>query len=194
MQTYTHFIMTAALNRALKHNTDLDVRTRPLLLGAVLPDAGLIVLSTGYFIQRALENGDGPLFGAEYDALYFENPVWIITHNFFHAPLMVLFFIMLGVYFGRVHGKGWGWALVWFGIGCGLHSFVDILTHHNDGPLLFFPFDWSTRFESPVSYWDPRHYGGIVAPLEHLMNVLLLLYLFIGRRRDRRRVAGESPA
>jgi hypothetical protein len=46
-----------------------------------------------------------------------------------------------------------------------LHIPGDFFLHHDDAHRHFFPFSgW--RFESPVSYWDPRHYGQFVAPLE----------------------------
>ncbi len=44
-------------------------------------------------------------------------------------------------------------------ISCLLHSMIDVATHFDDGPVLFWPLDWSTRFASPVSYWDDDHYG-----------------------------------
>jgi hypothetical protein len=75
--------------------------------------------------------------------------------------------------------RGWGNRLLWFAVGAGLHTVVDILTHHDDGPLLLFPFEWSYRFASPVSYWDPNHYGDIFAPLEMIFSGALLLYLLV---------------
>ena len=75
--------------------------------------------------------------------------------------------------------------LLWFALGCGLHSCVDILTHYDDGPLLFFPFNWRYRFASPISYWDPRHYANIIAPLEHLMDLFFIGYLVAQWRRKR---------
>ena len=67
--------------------------------------------------------------------------------------------------------------LRWFLAACLLHSFVDVLTHVDDGPLLFFPFEWTIRFESPVSYWDSRHYGTQFAVFELTLDVLLIAYL-----------------
>ncbi|MEZ4675136.1 MAG: hypothetical protein R2932_12925 [Caldilineaceae bacterium] len=32
------------------------------------------------------------------------------------------------------------------------HTAIDIPLHYDDGPLLLFPFDWKTRFHSPVSH------------------------------------------
>jgi membrane-bound metal-dependent hydrolase YbcI (DUF457 family) len=44
-------------------------------------------------------------------------------------------------YLGWRRRTTWGFAWLWVGIGCGLHALTDILTHHNDGPLLLFPLD-----------------------------------------------------
>lgn len=39
-----------------------------------------------------------------------------------------------------------------------LHCLCDLPLHHDDAHRHFWPIsDW--RFESPVSYWDPSHYG-----------------------------------
>lgn len=46
-----------------------------------------------------------------------------------------------------------------------LHLLLDFPLHHNDGRAHFWPIsNWI--FASPVSYWDSRHYGGIVGPIE----------------------------
>ena len=46
-----------------------------------------------------------------------------------------------------------------------LHAFGDLPVHHDDGHCHFFPFsEW--RFASPVSYWDPHHYGNWFGLLE----------------------------
>ncbi|MDQ6971679.1 MAG: hypothetical protein Q9M30_03440 [Mariprofundaceae bacterium] len=51
-----------------------------------------------------------------------------------------------------------------------LHSCFDFPLHHNDAHHHFYPLSmW--QFHSPVSYWDPAHYGGIAGPVE-LMVVL----------------------
>ena len=78
--------------------------------------------------------------------------------------------------------------MVWLMVGCGLHTVVDIFTHHNDGPLLLFPFDWRTRFSAPISYWDVRYGARVVAPLEHAMDVAIIVYLlwtWLDARRTR---------
>lgn len=60
-----------------------------------------------------------------------------------------------------------------------VHSVIDILTHFDDGPLLFFPFDWHMRFYSPVSYWDKAHYASQFFYFEIGLNIVLLGYLVL---------------
>lgn len=46
-----------------------------------------------------------------------------------------------------------------------LHIATDLPLHHDDGHRHFLPLSrW--RFESPVSYWDPAHFGALGAGLE----------------------------
>ncbi|MEC8553768.1 MAG: hypothetical protein VXZ82_02060 [Planctomycetota bacterium] len=46
--------------------------------------------------------------------------------------------------------------------------------HHDDGPLLFWPLNWSNRYASPLSYWDMNNYAYIVMPVEGAIFLLLL--------------------
>lgn len=52
-----------------------------------------------------------------------------------------------------------------------LHAGVDFLVHHDDARRQFWPFS-TWVFQSPVSYWDRAHFGGIVAPLEAVLDVI----------------------
>lgn len=81
----------------------------------------------------------------------------------------------------------WGAALglaVWLGhvllrafAGAGLlHAAADFLTHNDDARRQFWPLsDWV--FNSPVSYWDPRFYGGTFAVFEFALAVALTAFL-----------------
>jgi hypothetical protein len=178
MQTYSHLLITAALRRGLKQRATA-VAGKAFLLGAVLPDAPLVLLTIGYAVYRQWFNPallDEHIFGSTYDALYFENVWWLGLHNLLHAPLMGLLLAGAG-YLALRRGRGWGRALLWFAAGCLLHGVIDIFTHVDDGPLLFFPLNWTYRFTAPVSYWDPRHGGLIFAPLEHLLDLAILVWL-----------------
>lgn len=188
MQTYSHFLMTAALAHLGGGGRRVPaLRPGALLLGSVMPDVPLILLTGRYMSRRIGPNqAPGQLFGSEYDALYFNDPLWISGHNLFHTPPLVLLYLLLGFLLWR-HGRRGGDLLFWFAAGCALHAGVDILTHHNDGPLLLYPFNWQLRFMSPLSYWDPAHYGRQVSAFEHGMDLLILVG-FIRRWR-----AGRGP-
>ena len=79
---------------------------------------------------------------------------------------MVLWGIGLGV--AMAARSAWAFAL------CGaalLHLGLDFLMHHDDGRAHFWPLsDWI--FQSPVSYWDPRHYGSLVGPIEIAVSLV----------------------
>lgn len=64
-----------------------------------------------------------------------------------------------------------------------LHLVLDFGFHHDDGRAHFWPItNWI--FESPVSYWDPRHYGTLVGGLEVFVALLCCVVLwrrFTGR-------------
>ena len=197
MQTQSHFLMTAVANRFLKRNADekskAQVNSRALLLGSFAPDIPLFILSF-IFIARNVWFAETPqpnVFGEAYDTLYFTNPLWIITHNIFHAPPMIIVYLLIGYFVGIRGGKKWAYALFWFAVGCAGHSAIDILTHHNDGPLLLFPFNWELRFSSPVSYWDDDYYANILAPLEMLLNIGIIGYFlrdWLKKRSEKRQI------
>ena len=164
---------------------------KPLLLGSVLPDVPLFLLTVGYFVYRRLFDPFRPgefIFDRRYDALYFGDPFWIAGHNLLHSPPILVG--LFGVaYLAAQRERAWASWLGWFTAGCAFHSVLDIVSHHDDGPLLFFPFDWSLRFSSPISYWDRDHYAAIVSPVEHTADLLIIGYFvaFFAREAWERR-------
>ena len=48
-----------------------------------------------------------------------------------------------------------------------LHCLGDLPLHNEDAHAHFFPFS-TWHFRSPVSYWDPRHFGLVTASAEAL--------------------------
>lgn len=179
MRTYTHFFLTAVLYKRGAQGE----QTRPgpsFLAGSILPDLPLALLTGGFLLWgRTQCGGDWSYCGAEYDRLFFHNPGWILAYNLFHAPLLLLAYGLLG-WWGWRREAAWGRPLFWLALGSGLHTLVDIPTHATDGPLLFFPFDWQTRFHSPISYWDPKYGGRIVRRVESVLVLASLLYLLPG--------------
>lgn len=186
MRTYSHLIMTAALRHYFKDRVPVKIETVPLLLGSVLPDLPLTVLTALYMLNfYVLQPAEGFVFDERYDQLYFSDPVWIISHHLFHAPLITLVMIGIGAWWGYRRDQRVGRWLCWFGIGCAFHTAIDILTHHHDGPLLWFPFDWQTRFFSPISYWDAAYWGRQFTVFEYALNFILIGYLALTRRKQR---------
>lgn len=180
MQTYSHLILTAALNHVLKDKADIPIHSTAFLFGSFAPDVALGLLSAGFVIDRRLKKLDQIWCGDEFNAIFFNDPRWILSHNLLHAPLLLLLLTVTGAYVGARLRQTWGWSLFWFALGCAFHSSLDLLTHHDDGPLIWFPFDWKTRFQSRFSYWDRQHGAALFAPLEHLLDLALLVYFMIG--------------
>ncbi|GAB4215522.1 MAG: hypothetical protein OHK0022_55520 [Roseiflexaceae bacterium] len=194
MNTPSHLIINAALRKSLGHR--IAIPRSAFLLGAVMPDIPLFLLSIGTFLYARYVQGVSDMRGImneAFDYKYFNDPLWIASHNFLHSPTLLLIFGALLWRF-RFKAGSWGMWLFWFVMGCMMHTALDIPTHVNDGPVLFFPFDWSTRFHSPISYWDDQHYGREFAMFELTLDVLLLGYLLLPalRRRFARRPA-ELP-
>ena len=67
------------------------------------------------------------------------------------------------------------WLL--FFLSMGVHILADFPLHHDDAHRHFSPLsDW--RFESPVSYWDPAHYGVLMSSLEAVAVAIGCVVLF----------------
>jgi hypothetical protein len=58
-----------------------------------------------------------------------------------------------------------------------LHVVIDFLVHHDDARRHLWPLS-DYVFVSPVSYWDPAHYGLIFAPLEVVVCLVLSVVLW----------------
>ena len=181
MRSYTHFLMTAVIRRRLAAG-QADVPPATFLLGSVLPDLPLVLLSAGFLLQRRCQGLEAALCGDVYDSFYFNDPFWLAGHNLLHTPPLILLYALAGRW-GMRHRHRWGRPLLWLALGFALHSLVDILTHATDGPLLFFPLDWQTRFASPISYWDPAYGGRLVGWLERLLAAGMAIYLLPGALR-----------
>lgn len=174
MNTPTHLLVNATLQRRLPH-----IPQTPFLLGSVLPDLPLFFLWIGWYVAIRYLQGDPTLtlMDDRLHQLFFTNPVWIVGHNVLHAPLILLTVMML-LWRRRAMAGTWAWRSFWFAAGCLVHTALDIPSHATDGPLLLFPLEWSIRFQSPISYWDPHYYGRLVSIVEVVVDLLLLVYLF----------------
>jgi hypothetical protein len=189
VNTPSHLLINAALRRYTARRGGPAIPRGPFLLGAVLPDVPLTLLWIGAFVYGRYVQGNPAItpMDESFDRMYFTDPLWIASYNTLHSPTLLLLALAL-LWRARTAGLGRWWF--WFLAGCLVHSAVDIPVHANDGPLLLFPFEWSIRFQSPVSYWDPRYYGRQFAVFELLLDAALLAYLLWPRLA--RRLAGRA--
>jgi hypothetical protein len=231
VQTPSHLLIGLALRRAhaarraedaagsneasvAKAGPDRGLPASAAAWGSVAPDIPLYLLSVGGFAWFRGVLGWTPerTFERLYDVLFFQDPVWIASHNLLHAPLLLLAGLAFMALEGRwrrvapdlagvtidaqvleraARRRAWWSTFLLF---CLVHAVIDVFTHYDDGPLVLFPFDWTTRFFSPVSYWDPDHFGRPFTFLEGLLDLVLLAWLLAPKlRRWRARREGRSP-
>lgn len=192
MITPTHFVINAGLAHRLRSRPLLadPLRRRLFLLGGVAPDLGLFVMTLLAAAYYPLVDGlsRDETFRLIFDDLFYNAPAFVIAHNLLHAPLVLAGLAGIGAWLRRrTTRERLGGALQAFAIGCVVHTALDIPVHHDDGPLLLFPFEWSVRFASPVSYYQSDHYGDIVEPIDLAITLVGLTVIAIAWARRRRR-------
>ncbi|MBI2332026.1 MAG: metal-dependent hydrolase [Chloroflexi bacterium] len=174
----THLVINAAIEK--KYGKKANIAKSAFLWGSVMPDIPLALLSLGFILYNRYVSAQpvSGMMNSAFDNLYFNNPWWIASHNFLHSPTaLIIYAILLWRFVDKIGTRGHWWLS--FVFGCMVHSVIDILTHFNDGPVLFFPFDWYTRFHSPISYWDKAHYASQFVYFEVGLNLVLIGYLFL---------------
>ncbi|HEB90707.1 MAG TPA: hypothetical protein ENI85_14135 [Deltaproteobacteria bacterium] len=163
MNTPAHLILNAVvLGWGRTGNQWLSI-----LAGAVLPDLPMLAF---YLFERF---GLGQSEERIWSVLYFD-PDWQTFFDVFNSlPLIA---VGLGVALARRSPA----ALAFF-LSMALHVAGDLPLHHDDAHGHFFPFsNW--RFESPLSYWDPAHYGTWIGSLE-IVGVIAGSLLLVRRGR-----------
>ncbi|MFM2414916.1 MAG: hypothetical protein RI911_609 [Candidatus Parcubacteria bacterium] len=161
MMTPTHVFLNWALLGQRKETAE---ERWAIIAGALFPDIGVWVFTAWFFSQYGFTFDD-----AIWDPLYdstLVNAVFCMLHSFIVWPLLLI----VGLYFrNRIIAFFAGSAL--------LHSFVDFLVHAQDAYAHFIPLSW-WRFHSPISYWDPSHFGNIIAPIDSAIGFCALIYIY----------------
>ncbi|MFQ5670724.1 MAG: hypothetical protein ACE5HD_09445 [Acidobacteriota bacterium] len=146
-----------------------------VLAGAVLPDLPILLF---YVYEKTVVGAREAVIWSE----TYWRAGWQNLFDSFHS----LPFMAVGYLLARRAGSA-AWSLFFLSMGC--HVLGDLPLHHDDAHRHFFPLsNW--RFASPVSYWDPRYHGRIVAPLEILAALLCCAILL----RSRGSMAGKVAA
>ena len=159
MNTPAHLIFGAfAFGRPeVKHSATAAI------IGSLVPDLSLYLLVSVSIWVLAIPPE------RVFDELYFSDgwqTVFAIDNSF---PLW-------GGLLGLALWRGWP-LLRAFASGGLLHLICDFLLHHDDARRQFWPLsDWV--FRSPFSYYDRRHYGDIIGPLEMALCVIFAVVLW----------------
>lgn len=127
---------------------DAPKRTLPVFVGAVLPDAPMFV----FFFWQTLVVGapQSEIWGEAYF-----RAGWQDFFDVFNSIPLLIVAIFLCWRFQ------FEWAR-WMFASALMHCFFDLPLHNDDAHRHFLPLS-DFRYASPVSYWDPAHYGGLAA-------------------------------
>lgn len=158
MNTPSHAILNLALLLPNPTPHALSV----IALGAVLPDVPMFVLYLWAKVKRI------PARQLWTETYY--QPFWQNWTDLFHSIPIAGLGLIIGII-----GQWLPLTLL-----CGsalLHSLLDLPVHHDDAHRHCFPLH-NYRFISPLSYWDPRHHGYLVALVEILLVLVATIYLF----------------
>ncbi|MBW7881496.1 MAG: metal-dependent hydrolase [Caldilineaceae bacterium] len=177
MQTPSHLLLAGALSVPLRRRVSVSLPA--VLVGSVLPDIPFTLLTIWgeiYYRWFAPLPQPGSIMEYLHFTLFFTDPLWIVAHNFFHSLLIASALLLVGLW-GMRRRAGWGAWLFWMAASLLLHIIIDLLTHTSDGPLIWFPVNWSYHFASPVSYWERDAWGSLFIVGEYALDLVLLIYL-----------------
>ncbi len=137
----------------------------PILGGALLPDIPIFIF---YAWVKGVEKLPDRTIWQE--AYY--RPVWQLMVSIGHSMPLAIAVALLGYFTNQP-------VLTWIGISALLHSLEDLPVHNHDAHRHFFPLS-NYRFISPLSYWDPRHYGRWVSLAEWGLVLIASAFLWGG--------------
>lgn len=162
MITPSHVVYSLAAAAGITKHLRVKPNLWAISLGAVLPDlpAYVFFLVQGIILQTPHQE--------LWRVLYFDSawtPFITLSHSFILWPILAILAFTFKQRF-----------IAWLAASALLHSITDFFVHADDAYRHFWPlFDW--KFNSPISYWDPSHYGNIVGTLDTIVVFLLFIYL-----------------
>ena len=157
MITTTHVLLSlAVLDRRPAAVKSAAAASAAVVVGALLPDVMMLVF---YLIQKLGNVPEAQIWRENY---YLSR--WQATFDLFNSlPLIAALAAFAWWRDSRLT------LLVCASMA--LHVALDLPLHHDDGHRHLWPLSqW--RFVSPVSYWDPQHFGDTIRWLELLLALL----------------------
>lgn len=165
MNTPGHAVLNLAL---LGDDADRHIDAA-VVAGALLPDLPMVGF---YPWVRVVEGLPEDVIWNE---AYFQ-PGWQALFDVFNSIPVVLVVLWLA------HRLEWAGVRA-LSLSMLLHFALDLPLHHSDGHRHFFPLS-DFRFESPVSYWEPGHFGHLVGLLEVGLVLGLTVFVLLPRYRS----------
>ncbi len=168
MNTQTHMLMGAAL-----FGRELPRHAWAGILGGVIPDLPM------YTIFAALKLAGLPdmfIFGVAYFDMR-----WQIANAIGHSLIMWPIIAASAWLLSRNNTKRWPKVILIMASSAIIHSMIDMLVHREDAHMHFWPLtQW--KFISPVSYWNPAHYGNMFGIFELLLGLAMAVFLLFQYR------------
>jgi hypothetical protein len=164
VNTPSHAIVNLSLFSAFSTAQQNDLGLA-IALGAVLPDLPIFAL---YLWAKLIKRQP-------------ERDIWVITYELpfwqnlvaaFHSIPLALLGLAIAYLAGATAIAVCMGSMI-------LHSLFDLPVHNSDAHRHLFPFS-NYRWLSPLSYWDPKHYGLQVSLVERLSVIALCVYLWQG--------------
>lgn len=151
MNTPSHAIINLALVGTVLEKQGLPSPNLLIALGSIFPDLPIFVF---YFWAKVIARLPEAQIWSE--AYYY--PIVQNIVSLCHSIPLAAIGLLIAIFYRWPLGQIFCISLI-------LHSLGDLPVHNDDAHRHFFPFS-NYRFISPISYWDPRHYGKIVSFLE----------------------------
>jgi hypothetical protein len=169
MNTQSHVIMGAVLM-----GRGVPAKAWAGALGGIIPDVPMLLI---VITLKLLGTPDRVIFGE----LYWQN--WwqttnAIGHNFWMWTGLVLLGLVMRERLSSSVKTFDGWTTVSIFSGSALlHTAIDFICHREDAHMSFWPVTrW--KFMSPISYYDPAHYGTWFSLFEAGLGLCLAVILF----------------
>ncbi|NKB76238.1 MAG: hypothetical protein GKR96_04165 [Gammaproteobacteria bacterium] len=172
MNTPAHVIFGLSL---LGHTNAIRY-SMAIAVGAILPDVLMMVF---YAYQKFQGVPEEVIWNEKYFLVSWQNSFDLMNS----IPLLAALALISGL------TKNYSLSMLF--ASTVIHCLLDLPVHHDDGHRHFFPLS-DFRFESPLSYWDPNHYGNIVSMMEVILVMLGGVYLWRAEQGILRRVTSLS--
>lgn len=144
--------------------------------GALIPDLAMFLF---YAVERLRGTAESTIWSDRY-----HDPGWQLVFDLPNSlPLIGLAALLSWLVAARR-----GLALC---AAMALHAVVDFATHHDDAHRHFWPLS-DFHFRSPVSYWDPNHYGAWASALELIAAFALCAWVFRRHPEKGARITGVA--